>query len=49
MLWDKGKRNEIPMEEIPGNHSALFAPVIQPTMKTGMDALCIAALTFLRR
>ncbi|KAJ5790423.1 uncharacterized protein N7518_007434 [Penicillium psychrosexuale] len=48
-LWDKGQRNEIPMEEIPGNHSALFAPVIQPTMKTGVDALCIAALTFLKK
>jgi hypothetical protein len=29
-LWDKGKRNEIPMEEIPGNHSALFAPWRNP-------------------
>ncbi|CDM27993.1 hypothetical protein DTO013E5_4069 [Penicillium roqueforti] len=48
-LWDKGQKNEIPMEEIPGNHSALFAPVIQPTMKTGVDALCIAALTFLKK
>ena len=48
-LWDKGQSNEIPMEEIPGNHSALFAPVIQPTMKTGTDALCIAALTFLKK
>jgi amidohydrolase len=48
-LWDKAQRKEAPMEEIPGNHSALFAPVIQPTMKTGVDALCIAALTFLRK
>ena len=48
-LWDKAQRKEALMEEIPGNHSALFAPVIQPTLKTGMDALCIAALTFLRK
>ncbi|KAL3484000.1 hypothetical protein BJX62DRAFT_219403 [Aspergillus germanicus] len=43
-LWDQGQT-----EEIPGNHSALFAPVIQPTLKAGVDALCIAALTFLRK
>jgi amidohydrolase len=43
-LWDQGQT-----EEIPGNHSALFAPVVQPTLKAGVDALCIAALTFLRK
>jgi amidohydrolase len=43
-LWDQGQT-----EEIPGNHSALFAPVIHPTLKAGVDALCIAALTFLRK
>ncbi|CAG7984016.1 unnamed protein product [Penicillium olsonii] len=47
-LWDKAQRGESSGEEIAGNHSALFAPVIQPTMKAGVDALCIAALTFLR-
>ncbi|KAJ5113084.1 hypothetical protein N7456_001618 [Penicillium angulare] len=36
-------------EEIAGNHSALFAPVIQPTMRSGVDALCLAALTFLKK
>jgi amidohydrolase len=35
------------LEGIPINHSAYFAPVIQPTMNTGVDALVIAALTFL--
>ena len=35
-------------EEIAGNHSALFAPVIQPTLRAGVDALCLAALTFLK-
>ncbi|KAJ6023392.1 uncharacterized protein N7446_013752 [Penicillium canescens] len=49
VLWDKAQADEALMAEIPGNHSALFAPVIQPTMKTGVDALCLAALTFLRK
>lgn len=48
-LWDRVSKQENPTEEIPTNHSALFAPVIQPTMKAGVDALCIAALTFLRK
>lgn len=48
-LWDKAQRGDSDAEEIPGNHSALFAPVIQPTMKAGVDALCLAALTFLRK
>lgn len=48
-LWDKVQREDNPQEEIPGNHSALFAPVIQPTMKIGVDALCMAALTFLAK
>lgn len=48
-LWDKAQTKDSLTEEIPGNHSALFAPVIQPTMKVGVDALCIAALTFLRK
>lgn len=37
------------VEDIPQNHSAYFAPVIQPTLKTGVDAMCVAALTFLNR
>lgn len=45
-LWDKAQSSG---EEIPGNHSALFAPVIQPTMKVGVDALCLAALTFMKK
>ncbi|KAJ6108662.1 hypothetical protein N7523_009985 [Penicillium sp. IBT 18751x] len=45
-LWDRAQSSG---EEIPGNHSALFAPVIQPTMKIGVDALCLSVLTFLRK
>ena len=35
------------LESIPINHSAYFAPVIQPTMSTGVDAAVVAALSFL--
>ncbi|KAE9990927.1 hypothetical protein EG327_000759 [Venturia inaequalis] len=35
-------------EDIPGNHSPFFAPVIEPTLKTGTEAMCVAALTFLK-
>ena len=45
-LWDKAERGDSHTDEIAGNHSALFAPVIQPTMRVGVDALCLAALTF---
>ena len=39
----EGKINE----KIPYNHSSLFAPVIEPTMRTAVDAFALAALTFL--
>jgi metal-dependent amidase/aminoacylase/carboxypeptidase family protein len=45
-LWDQMAK-EGRTEEIPANHTARFAPAIQPTMQTGIDALCVAALTFL--
>lgn len=48
-LWDAAERNGRLLEDIPGNHSALFAPAIQPTMRAGVDALCLAALTFLQK
>ena len=40
-MMKKGKGNEMPV-----NHSPYFAPVIQPTLKTGVDAMVVAALTF---
>ncbi|KAL9023580.1 MAG: hypothetical protein Q9196_007114, partial [Gyalolechia fulgens] len=44
--WDEAnRRGEV--NKLPGNHSAGFAPVIEPTLRTGMDALALAALTFL--
>ncbi|KAL9019862.1 MAG: hypothetical protein Q9185_002911 [Variospora sp. 1 TL-2023] len=44
--WDDANKRGA-LKEIPINHSAEFAPVIEPTLKTGMDALALAALTFL--
>jgi metal-dependent amidase/aminoacylase/carboxypeptidase family protein len=44
-LWDQ-KLEEGRLDDIPANHTARFAPVIQPTMRTGIDALCVAALAF---
>lgn len=45
--WDKAAKDGRIAQEIPSNHSPYFAPVIQPTLKTGTEALCAAALTFL--
>ncbi|KAJ5785302.1 Amidohydrolase [Penicillium pulvis] len=46
--WDdaveKGAVNELPM-----NHSPFFAPKIEPTLRTGVDAFALGALTFLQR
>jgi hippurate hydrolase len=36
-------------QDIPVNHSATFAPVIQPTLDTGISALVVAALAWLGR
>ncbi|KAL8792443.1 MAG: hypothetical protein Q9195_004976 [Heterodermia aff. obscurata] len=44
--WDTAKeRNQL--ELIPGNHSPFFAPVVEPTLRTGTKAFALAALTFL--
>ncbi|UQU62600.1 amidohydrolase [Couchioplanes caeruleus] len=36
-------------QDIPVNHSATFAPVLQPTLTTGTQALVVAALAWLAR
>jgi metal-dependent amidase/aminoacylase/carboxypeptidase family protein len=46
-LWEeevvrKGK-------DIPINHSPYFAPVLQPTLKVSVDAMALAALTFMAK
>lgn len=43
--WDK-RVKEGTVNELPVNHSPFFAPVIQPTLKTGVEAMVVAALTF---
>jgi len=35
------------LNEIPANHSPYFAPVIHPTLETGVETLVVAALTWL--
>ncbi|MGP3769903.1 amidohydrolase [Streptomyces sp. SDT5-1] len=35
------------LDELPANHSPHFAPVIEPTLSTGVEALTVAALTWL--
>ena len=45
--YDKAEKEGRMYEDIPANHSAYFAPVIQPTLKTGTEALVLGALTFL--
>ncbi|KIX07260.1 uncharacterized protein Z518_01913 [Rhinocladiella mackenziei CBS 650.93] len=41
-MMKKGEEQNIPV-----NHSPYFAPVLQPTLTTGVDALVVAALTYL--
>ncbi|KAI9750181.1 MAG: hypothetical protein M4579_006576 [Chaenotheca gracillima] len=45
--WDKAEKEGRLLEDIPVNHSPFFAPVIQPTLKTGVDAMSLAVLSFL--
>lgn len=47
-LWDEVEKKGRIAEEIPVNHSSFFAPVMQPTLRIGVDALCLAAMTFLQ-
>ena len=45
-IYDEHKEKGT-LAEIPGNHSSKFAPVLQPTLTTGVDAMTIAALSML--
>jgi len=47
-LWDRAEREGRLFEDVAANHSGYFAPVIQPTLTVGFEALCVAALTHLR-
>jgi amidohydrolase len=44
--WEEYEREKDP-KLIPNSHQANYAPVIDPTLKTGIDAMSLAALTFL--
>lgn len=46
--WDGAVANAT-VDALPSNHSPFFAPVIQPTLRTGVDALALGALTFLKQ
>ncbi|KAI9745239.1 MAG: hypothetical protein M1818_001517 [Claussenomyces sp. TS43310] len=45
--WKEAERKGTLEKDIPNNHSAYFAPAIQPTLRTGVDAALVAALSFL--
>jgi metal-dependent amidase/aminoacylase/carboxypeptidase family protein len=36
------------LDSLPGNHSPHFAPVIEPTLSTGIETLTVAARTWLQ-
>ena len=38
-----------PGPDVPGNHANTFVPLIQPTMRTGIEAMGLAALSYLTR
>lgn len=46
-IWDEAEKNGTTHSDIPVNHSSIFAPVIQPTLKVGVEALSLAALTIM--
>ncbi|KAI1120370.1 putative hippurate hydrolase [Nemania abortiva] len=46
--WEKAK-DEGKLGEIPSNHSPYFGPVIEPTLRTGLLAMSLAALAHLGR
>ena len=48
-LWDNAEKEGRLFEDVPANHSAYFGPTVQPTLRVGYEALCVAALTFLRK
>ncbi|MEU1365406.1 M20 family metallopeptidase [Streptomyces sp. NPDC005803] len=46
-LYADAARNGTVARDIPVNHSPAFAPVIQPTLDTGVSAMTVAALAWL--
>jgi hippurate hydrolase len=46
-VYDAAEKAGRTAQDIPVNHSARFAPVLQPTLDTGTQALVVAALAWL--
>jgi hippurate hydrolase len=46
-VYDAAEKSGRIAQDIPVNHSARFAPVVQPTLDTGTQALVVAALAWL--
>ena len=44
-VWDRAVEEERQVE-VPANHTRGFKPVVQPTLRTGVEALVVAALSF---
>ena len=38
-----------PGPQVPGNHNGAFLPVLEPTLRTGIEALTVAVMTYLGR
>jgi metal-dependent amidase/aminoacylase/carboxypeptidase family protein len=47
--YDQARRAGRIAQDIPVNHSEFFAPVIQPTLSVGTEALVVAAMTYLAK
>ncbi|KAF5662751.1 hippurate hydrolase [Fusarium heterosporum] len=47
--WDKAEKEGTIAQTIAANHSSKFAPVIQPTLRIGLDGYALGALTFLAK
>ncbi|KAF5025687.1 hypothetical protein F66182_2293 [Fusarium sp. NRRL 66182] len=45
--WDKAEKEGTVAQTIAANHSSRFAPVIHPTLETGLDGYALGALTLL--
>lgn len=46
-VWDEAAAKGT-LHQLPWNHSPFFAPAVQPTLRTGVDAMALGALTFLK-
>ncbi|KAI0126175.1 peptidase M20D [Xylariales sp. AK1849] len=46
-LWDQAEGEGTLEQRVPTNHSGFFAPVISPTLQTGLDGYAVGALTYL--